>query len=127
MGEMAVDPVLELACGRHVGRVEQADHLRLVGNGVHGIVEEELSLFAGELEYQCRFIRIARSPVFGLSKAEIGKIEFRQREVLLLFAIAELEYSEIASALGIPLGSVQSSLHRARTKIRAVLSPEVRP
>jgi RNA polymerase sigma-70 factor (ECF subfamily) len=47
--------------------------------------------------------------------------------VLLLFAIAELEYSEIATALGIPLGSVQSSLHRARTKIRAVLSPEVRP
>ena len=57
----------------------------------------------------------------------LARLPRRQREVLLLFAIAELEYSEIATALGIPLGSVQSSLHRARTKIRAALSPEVRP
>ncbi|WP_203913562.1 RNA polymerase sigma factor [Rhizocola hellebori] len=57
----------------------------------------------------------------------LARLPRRQREVLLLFAIAELEYSEIAIALGIPLGSVQSSLHRARTKIRAALSLEVRP
>ncbi len=56
----------------------------------------------------------------------LARLPRRQREVLLLFAIAELEYSEIATALEIPLGSVQSSLHRARTKIRAVLSSEVR-
>jgi RNA polymerase sigma-70 factor (ECF subfamily) len=46
----------------------------------------------------------------------------RQRDVLMLYAIAELEYAEIAAALSIPLGSVQSSLHRARTKIRAALA-----
>jgi RNA polymerase sigma factor (sigma-70 family) len=45
----------------------------------------------------------------------------RQRDVLLLFAVAELEYAEIAAALGIPLGSVQSALHRARTKVRTAL------
>lgn len=46
----------------------------------------------------------------------------RQRDVLLLFAVAELEYAEIATALGIPLGSVQSALHRARAKVRTALN-----
>lgn len=46
----------------------------------------------------------------------------RQRDVLLLFAIAQLEYTEIAQALDIPLGSVRSALHRARTKLREALT-----
>ncbi len=45
----------------------------------------------------------------------------RQRDVLLLYAVAELEYAEIAAALDIPLGTVQSTLHRARAKVRAAL------
>lgn len=52
----------------------------------------------------------------------LARLPRRQREVLLLFAVAELEYAEIAAALGIPLGSVQSALHRARTKIRSALA-----
>ncbi len=51
----------------------------------------------------------------------LAKLPARQRDVLLLYAIAELDYAEIAEALDIPLGSVQSSLHRARTKLRASL------
>ncbi len=52
----------------------------------------------------------------------LARLPRRQREVLLLFAVAELEYAEIATALGIPLGSVRSALHRARTKIKSALS-----
>jgi RNA polymerase sigma factor (sigma-70 family) len=52
----------------------------------------------------------------------LARLPRRQRDVLLLFAVAELEYAEIAAALGIPVGSVQSSLHRARTKLRAALA-----
>ncbi|MEV0716745.1 RNA polymerase sigma factor [Asanoa sp. NPDC050611] len=48
----------------------------------------------------------------------------RQRDVLLLFAIAELDHAEIATALGIPVGTVKSALHRARAKVRAALAPE---
>jgi RNA polymerase sigma-70 factor (ECF subfamily) len=48
----------------------------------------------------------------------------RQREVLLLVAVAELEYSEVAQALGIPIGSVRSALHRARHTLRAALGAE---
>ena len=42
----------------------------------------------------------------------------RQRDVLLLFAFAELEYEEIAQALGLPVGTVRSRLHRARKAMK---------
>jgi RNA polymerase sigma-70 factor (ECF subfamily) len=41
-----------------------------------------------------------------------------QREVLLLYALAELSYEEIAEALRIPPGTVRSRLYRARQRIR---------
>jgi RNA polymerase sigma-70 factor, ECF subfamily len=51
----------------------------------------------------------------------LASLSRRQRDVLLLHAVAGLEYTEIAAALGIPLGSVRSALHRARAKVRAEL------
>lgn len=46
----------------------------------------------------------------------------RQRDVLLLYAWAELEYEEIAQALGLPIGTVRSRLHRARNAMKEGLS-----
>jgi RNA polymerase sigma factor (sigma-70 family) len=43
------------------------------------------------------------------------------RDVLLLVAWAGLSYGEISAALGIPVGTVRSRLHRARRKTRAAL------
>jgi RNA polymerase sigma-70 factor (ECF subfamily) len=43
------------------------------------------------------------------------------RDVLLMIAWADLSYAEVAAALGIPVGTVRSRLHRARTRIRAAL------
>ena len=43
------------------------------------------------------------------------------RDVLLMVAWADLSYAETAAALQIPLGTVRSRLHRARTRIRAAL------
>ena len=40
------------------------------------------------------------------------------RDVLLLFAWADLSYPEIAAALAIPVGTVRSRLHRARGRVR---------
>jgi RNA polymerase sigma-70 factor (ECF subfamily) len=54
--------------------------------------------------------------------AALAALPTRQREVLMLYAIAQLAYAEIAAALDIPLGSVQSALYRARTKVRAALT-----
>lgn len=49
----------------------------------------------------------------GLPAAEV--------EVLLLYAWADLSYPEIATALGVPVGTVRSRLWRARGRIRELL------
>jgi RNA polymerase sigma-70 factor (ECF subfamily) len=55
-----------------------------------------------------------------LAKA-LASLSRRQRDVLLLFAVAQLEYDEIAVALDMPVGTVRSTLHRARAKVRTAL------
>jgi len=44
-----------------------------------------------------------------------------ERDTLLLFAWADLDYAEIAEALDIPIGTVRSRLHRARAHLREAL------
>lgn len=44
-----------------------------------------------------------------------------QREILLLVALEELSYDEVAVSLGIPVGTVMSRLSRAREKLRSVM------
>ena len=39
------------------------------------------------------------------------------REVMMLWAVEELSYKEIADAVGVPIGTVMSRLHRARKKL----------
>ena len=43
------------------------------------------------------------------------------RDALLLHAWADLTYTEIAHATGVPVGTVRSRIHRARTRLRAQL------
>jgi len=40
------------------------------------------------------------------------------RDTFLLLALGELTYEEAAAALGIPIGTVRSRMHRARTRLR---------
>ncbi len=48
----------------------------------------------------------------------IGCLSNGDRDVLLLFALAELSYPEIAEALSIPLGTVRSRLSRTRHRLQ---------
>ena len=49
-------------------------------------------------------------------------LEERDREALLLFALADLTYGEIAEATGVPEGTVRSRLNRARRLIKEALA-----
>lgn len=57
--------------------------------------------------------------------AEVQKaldlIPIDEREPLLLFAWLDLSYEEIATALGLPIGTVRSRIARARRRLRASL------
>lgn len=45
-----------------------------------------------------------------------------QREVLLLVGLDDMSYAEVASALGIPLGTVMSRLSRGRERLRQIMA-----
>jgi RNA polymerase sigma factor (sigma-70 family) len=51
----------------------------------------------------------------------LASLDPRQRDVLCLYAWAELSHEEIADSLGIPLGTVRSRLARARAHLKAEL------
>jgi RNA polymerase sigma-70 factor (ECF subfamily) len=60
----------------------------------------------------------ALGPELAAALREVGSTD---RDALLLHVWADLTYSEIALATGIPVGTVRSRIHRARTQLRAHL------
>jgi RNA polymerase sigma factor (sigma-70 family) len=54
----------------------------------------------------------------------LGALSVEERDALLLYAWAELSYDEIAEALAVPVGTVRSRLHRARSRLREALTQE---
>lgn len=60
----------------------------------------------------------ARGPALGRALQRLPEAD---RDTLLLVAWAELTYEETARALGVPVGTVRSRLHRARAEVRAAL------
>lgn len=66
--------------------------------------------------------RIDAAACAGTLATGLGQLRPIERDIVLLFAWEDLSYSEIAEALSLPLGSVRSSLHRARMKLRTALA-----
>jgi RNA polymerase sigma-70 factor (ECF subfamily) len=58
---------------------------------------------------------------------ELSRLPAEQREVLVLAAVEEMRYEEIAAILAIPVGTVMSRLSRARAKLRRSASAESDP
>jgi RNA polymerase sigma-70 factor, ECF subfamily len=65
--------------------------------------------------------RVSASALRPALAAALAALSPGDRDVLLLVALADLGYPEVAQALGIPEGTVASRLHRARRQLRAAL------
>lgn len=48
----------------------------------------------------------------------IGRLSTEHRDVVVLRELEQLSYEEIAAVLGVPRGTVESRLHRARAELR---------
>ncbi|MEV5343567.1 RNA polymerase sigma factor [Streptomyces sp. NPDC052676] len=72
--------------------------------------------------------RLGAAGADGALAGALAALPARYRDVLLVIAWGELDYAEAARALGLPVGTVRSRLHRARTKLRRSLGgPDLTP
>jgi len=55
-------------------------------------------------------------------EAALRQLPDEQREVLLLVALEDMSYAEVAVALGIPAGTVMSRLARGRERLRVIMA-----
>ncbi|GAA2818126.1 RNA polymerase sigma factor [Nonomuraea rubra] len=97
--------------GKH-RRAEIRAYRALARTGVDDVAES----YADRVES-----RVAAGAAQRELAAALARLSPEDREVLLMIAWADLSYEETATALGIPVGTVRSRLHRARKKTRAAL------
>jgi RNA polymerase sigma-70 factor (ECF subfamily) len=65
--------------------------------------------------------RVTAAGVRPLLAEALAGLQPRDRDVLLLIAWADLTYDQVSESLGIPIGTVRSRLHRARSQVREAL------
>jgi RNA polymerase sigma factor (sigma-70 family) len=65
--------------------------------------------------------RVSASAAGPALAGALAALDRGDRDVLLLVALADLSYAEVAESLGIPYGTVCSRLSRARRQLREVL------
>jgi len=68
--------------------------------------------------------RVDAASASRLLNGVLADLRQAERDVLLLYAWEDLSYAEIAEALGLPIGTVRSRLHRARRALRSALGPD---
>jgi len=54
----------------------------------------------------------------------LGRLSVMHREVLTLYFLDDLSMNQVAEVLEVPLGTVKSRLHHAKSALRSVLSQE---
>ena len=97
------------------------------------IEDEELQAMEGDSADGSRSTALSASGSFDLAginfeamderlAAEVAQLPPDYQAVLLLWAVDELSYKEIADACDIPIGTVMSRLHRARSRLAISLA-----
>ncbi len=54
-------------------------------------------------------------------QASLEQLPVEQREILLLVALEDMSYAEVAQTLGVPIGTVMSRLSRGRERLRSLM------
>ena len=57
----------------------------------------------------------------------LDRLSDQQREVVILVAVEEMSYRDVAEITGVPVGTVMSRLSRARSALRELIGEEAKP
>ena len=60
-------------------------------------------------------------------QAALDLLPAQQKEILLLVALEDMTYADVAQALGIPIGTVMSRLSRGRERLRGLMEGRAEP
>lgn len=60
-------------------------------------------------------------------QAALDRLPAEQKEIILLVALEDMAYADIAQTLGIPIGTVMSRLSRGRERLRALMEGRDEP
>jgi RNA polymerase sigma-70 factor (ECF subfamily) len=93
------------------------DQLRRPKLNMYSVAEEALELPTRPTQNDALELRDLESALACLPD--------EQREVLLLVALEEMSYAEIATMLGIPIGTVMSRLSRGRERLRLIMNGQL--
>jgi RNA polymerase sigma-70 factor (ECF subfamily) len=88
----------------------------------HGV--EPLADAAAMTEFSLADARADAAAVRARLAQILTQMAAGDRDVLLLFAWADMSYAEVAEALRIPVGTVRSRLNRARRQLRVLVENE---
>jgi RNA polymerase sigma factor (sigma-70 family) len=103
---------------RHHVRTERRQLLAYARTGNDPVLHSETEAVEARVDADAARRQLA----LGLASLRTG-----DRDVLLLYAWADLGYQEISQALRIPIGTVRSRLHRARRRVRELLEASGQP
>jgi RNA polymerase sigma factor (sigma-70 family) len=94
------------------------EHRQLAAYARHGA--DPLADPGAQAEFSLADARADSAAGSAMLAGILARMPARDRDVLLLFAWADMSYAEIAQALKIPVGTVRSRLNRARRQLRAL-------
>jgi len=60
-------------------------------------------------------------------QAALDQLPIEQKEIMLLVALEDMAYADVAKTLGIPIGTVMSRLSRGRERLRALMDGRDQP
>ena len=106
--------------------VRNASYLWLQKNRVHQLAAEfDESIHSGEFESANPETLMLENADSELVERALRALPVRFREMLVLRELQDLTYKEIAEVVGVPIGTVMSSLSRARDRFRHAVSEEL--
>ena len=129
-----VQDTLERACaksGLWLGVIDMRAWLFGIMHNVHvdGIRRPRLSTVVLDDEMSAEPVASTQDHRLAVRdlQAALEQLPVEQREIMLLVALEDMSYAEVATTLGIPVGSVMSRLSRGRERLRLLLTGHVEP